>query len=322
VVASQPQKKNLKNMESLMAITPSTRGTELIAFFRHRSDAVKAISELRDAGFTSDQIGLAIGDEHVQTTSRSGITDVTSGAAVSGAEDRSTWEKIKNFFKGEPETYGGDAENYREIFGHLSLAGDRVRYYESGIAAGGALLTVSASADRIERARTIIVNHHGDLSASGFEGRMNEFAVAGRPAANMSDMGERRIQLRGEMLRTVKERINKGEIRLRKEVITEHQTVNVPVTREEVVVEQVPASGSRPISGNIGDQGEVRIPVSEERVHVTKEPVVTSEVRVQKRAVQDTQQVSDDVRHEEVRVENEGDVNVTDKTKGKKKPAA
>jgi uncharacterized protein (TIGR02271 family) len=135
-------------------------------------------------------------------------------------------------------------------------------------------------------------------------------------------MGERRIQLRGEMLRTVKERIGKGEIRLRKEIITEHQTLNVPVTREEVIVEQVPASGARPVSGNIGDQGEVRIPVSEERVHVTKEPVVTGEVRVQKRAVQDTQQVSDDVRHEEVRVENEGNVSVTDKTKGKKKPAA
>lgn len=305
-----------------MAITSSTRGTELIAFFRHRSDALKAISELRDAGFTSDQIGLAIGDEHVQPTSRSGSAEVRSGAAVSGADDRSTWEKIKNFFRSEPETYTGDAENYREVFGHLALGGDRIRYYESGIAAGGALLTVSASADRIERARTIIVSHHGDLSASGFEGRMNEFAVAGGPAANVSDVGERRIQLRGEMLRTVKERINKGEIRLRKEVITEHQTVNVPVTREEVIVEQVPASGSRPMSGNIGDQGEVSIPVTEERVHVTKEPVVTGEVRVQKRAVQGTQEVSDDVRHEEVRVENEGNVNINDKTKGKKKPAA
>jgi stress response protein YsnF len=49
---------------------------------------------------------------------------------------------------------------------------------------------------------------------------------------------------------------------------------------------------------------------------------------VQKRAVQDTQQVSDTVRREEVRVENEGNVKVTDKnsltdkTTGKKKPAA
>jgi uncharacterized protein (TIGR02271 family) len=306
-----------------MGSTSFTRGTELIAFFRRRSDALKAISELRDAGFTADQIGLAIGDDRMSGLP-SGSADVRSGAPVPEIDDRSTWEKIKNFFRAEPETYTGDAESSSEVFGHLSVTGDRARYYESGIAGGGALVTVNAPADQMQRARKILEANNGDLRTTGFESRMNEVAGTGlnRPAANMGQPGERRIQLRGELLRTVKERINKGEIRLRKEVISEHQTVNVPVTREEVIVEQVPASSTRPVSGNIGDQGEVRIPVSEERVHVTKEPVVTGEVRAQKRAVQDTQQVSGDVRHEEVRVENEGDVEVTDKTKGKKKPAA
>ena len=307
-----------------MATTPFSRSTEVIAFFRRRSDALEAISELKDAGFTADQIGLAIGDDRTSGLP-SGGADVKRGGAELAIEDRSLWEKIKNLFKAEPETYTGDAENYREVFGHLSLTGDRARYYESGIRAGGALVTVSASSDRMERARKILESNNGDLRTTGFESRTNEVAAAGvgrGAAANMNEMGERRIQLRGELLRTVKERIHKGEIRLRKEVITEHQTVNVPVTREEVIVEQVPASSAGPVSGNIGEQGEVRIPVSEERVHVTKEPVVTGEVRVQKRTVQDTQPVSGDVRHEEVRVENEGDVNVTDKTTGRKKPAA
>jgi uncharacterized protein (TIGR02271 family) len=203
------------------------------------------------------------------------------------------------------------------------VVGDRARYYESGIAAGGALVTVNAPTDEMQRARKILETNNGDLRTTGFENRMQEFAGS-RPnrQSDISQAGERRIQLRGELLRTVKERINKGEIRLRKEVITEHQTVNVPVTREEVVVEQVPASSATPPSGNIGDQGEVRIPVSEERVRVTKEPVVTGEVRVQKRTVQDTQEVSGDVRHEEVRVDKEGEVGVSDRTKGKKKPAA
>ena len=298
-----------------MAITSFTRGTELVAFFRRRSDALKAISELRDAGFTPDQIGLAVADERMQ----GGPASAT--AAGSAVDDRTTWERIKDFFKSEPETYTGDAENYREVFGHLSLTGDRARYYESGLTAGGAVVTVSPAADRSERARKILESNNGDLRNTGFE-TIPGATGARSPAASINDAGERRIQLRGELLRTVKERISKGEIRFRKEVITEHQTLNVPVTREEVIVEQVPASDARPVSGNIGDQGEVRIPVSEERVHVTKEPVVTGEVRVQKRAVQDTQQVSDDVRHEEVRMENEGDVPLTDKTKGKKKPAA
>jgi uncharacterized protein (TIGR02271 family) len=129
------------------------------------------------------------------------------------------------------------------------------------------------------------------------------------------------------MLRAVKQRVEKGEIRLRKDIVTENQTISVPVTREEVVVERVSAGEAQPLSGKIGDEGDIRVPVSEERVSVVKEPVVTGEVRVRKQAVQDNQQVTDSVRHEEVRVENEGAVDVKEQSTGKtgpgrKKPAA
>ncbi len=53
-----------------------------------------------------------------------------------------------------------------------------------------------------------------------------------------------------------------------------------------------------------------------------KKPVVTEEVKVGKRQVQDNRNVSDSVRHEEVRVEKEGDVadeEVGDIDKNKKK---
>jgi uncharacterized protein (TIGR02271 family) len=316
----------------------STPGNELVAFFRDRSDALAAISDLKDAGFTSEQIGLATGvpergtesalerDTMLNSPERNATLDASETSASRVHGDRSTWEKIKDFFAGEPETYAGDEENYQNTFGHLSVTGDRARYYGSGIAAGGALLTVKAPPNRLEEAREILEDNDGDLRTTGFEASAT--GVTGREAAGLNrydetgHTGERRLQLRGELLRAVKERVNKGEIRLRKEVVTEHQTINVPVTREQVVVEQVPAGNATPVSGTIGDQGEIRIPVSEERVRVNKEQVVTGEVRVQKRAVQDTQQVSDEVRHEEVRVENEGQVNLTDKTKGKKKPAA
>ena len=39
---------------------------------------------------------------------------------------------------------------------------------------------------------------------------------------------ERRIQLRGEILRTYKDRIQRGEVRLRKDVINEKKNVEVP----------------------------------------------------------------------------------------------
>ena len=310
----------------------TNNSTEICAFFRNRSDALAAIADLKDAGFTSDQIGLAMADDPSLTSSEPLRTDGVGGpvdterasTSYGKADDRSAWDKIKDFFTGGHETYIGDEQAHESTYGNISS--ERARYYNSGIAAGGAVLTVSAPATRITEAREILEDHDADVRTSGFEetGGQN-WSGSSVGAANTAN--ERRIQLRGEMLRAVKQKVEKGEIRLRKDIVTENQTISVPVTREEVVVEQVSAGEARPLSGTIGDEGEIRIPVSEERVSVVKEPVVTGEVRVQKRAVQDNQQVSDTVRHEEVRVEKQGAVDVNDKTTdrtktGRKKPAA
>lgn len=303
----------------MMQTNTRVTGNHIVAFFGNQADALSAVSELKDAGFTSDQIGLAMaggygsGGHERASMAAGSVSDTTQPERAVTGDDRSVWGKIKDFFRGEDETYSG--EDYGDAFRHLLVSDERSRYYSSGLARGGAVVTVRSPEDQTEKARQILIDNDGDLRTSGFDQTIGTGTAVGS--------GERRIQLRGELLRAVKERVQKGDIRLRKEVVTENQTVNVPVSREEVVIEQVPASGARPVSGRIGEEGDIRIPVSEEQVKVNKEPVVTGEVRVQKRTVQGTQQVSDQVRHEEVKVENEGDVNVTDKTKGgKKKPAA
>ena len=319
-----------------MSNVQSNVSNEIYAFFKNRSDALAAISDLKDAGFTSGQIGLAMADDPsltsadpLRTDGVGGPVDTVRASASRGktTEDRSAWDKIKDFFTGEHETYIGDEQAHESTYGNISS--ERARYYNSGIAAGGAVLTVSAPAERLAEALEILEDHDADVRTSGFEeARGTASSGSGMGAATRTaDTNERRIQLRGEMLRAVKQKVEKGEIRLRKDIVTENQTISVPVTREEVVVERVSAGEAEPLSGSIGDEGEIRVPVSEERVSVVKEPVVTGEVRVRKQAVQDNQQVTDTVRHEEVRVENEGAVNVndkvTDKTKtGRKKPAA
>ncbi len=114
---------------------------------------------------------------------------------------------------------------------------------------------------------------------------------------------ERRIQLISEVLRVRKERVARGEVRLRKEVRTETQNIQVPVTREEIVIERTPVDDQRQATGQIGADKEIRVPLSEERVQVDKVPVVTEEVKVGKRTVSNTQNVSDQVRREELDVE-------------------
>src|SRR5262245_43628850 len=116
------------------------------------------------------------------------------------------------------------------------------------------------------------------------------------------------MQLREEELHARKHSVEKGDVRVRKEVVTEHQRLDVPVQREEVVVERHPVAGKPAAGSNIGAGEEIRIPVKEEDVQVEKRPVVREEVSVGKRRVQDTEKVEGTVRKEQVRIEKEGDV--------------
>jgi uncharacterized protein (TIGR02271 family) len=117
-----------------------------------------------------------------------------------------------------------------------------------------------------------------------------------------------RVQLFGEVLRVHKERISRGEVRVRKDVISENQTIEVPVTREELVLERVAVSPNTPASSaDIGRSQEIRVPLSEDSVRVEKQPVVREEVIVGKREVSDVARVGDDVRHEELRVDSDLD---------------
>ena len=118
------------------------------------------------------------------------------------------------------------------------------------------------------------------------------------------------IELREEELRVEKERVEAGEVRLRKEVVNENKTIDVPVTREEVVVEKRPVGGRRPATGDIGEDEEISVPVMEEQIQVEKTPVVREEVSLKKQQVQDTRQVSDTVRREEAWVDTAGTADV------------
>ena len=124
----------------------------------------------------------------------------------------------------------------------------------------------------------------------------------------IKDAYDRTIQLREERLRVEKAPVQTGEVKVGKRVVTEHRTIDVPVEREEVVIERRPASG-RADHAEMADQ-EIVIPVKEERVTVHKEPVVTEEVSVGKRKVHETKHVDETIRKEEARIEREGNVKV------------
>jgi uncharacterized protein (TIGR02271 family) len=126
----------------------------------------------------------------------------------------------------------------------------------------------------------------------------------------IGDETDRALQLREEELQARKQTVETGKVRIGKEVVSEQQTLQVPVTREEVTVERHRVE-RRPAEGAIGETDEtIRVPVHQEQVSLEMRAVVTEEVNVGKRNVEETKQVYGTVRREDARIENEGDVDL------------
>ena len=106
-----------------------------------------------------------------------------------------------------------------------------------------------------------------------------------------------------EHLRVGTEKRETGRARLRKHVVTENETVTVPVTREEVRLEREPitdANAGAAMDGPAISEEEHEVTLSEERVVVDKEAVPVERVRLDKDTVTEQQQVSEQVRKEEI----------------------
>jgi uncharacterized protein (TIGR02271 family) len=105
------------------------------------------------------------------------------------------------------------------------------------------------------------------------------------------------IQLFGEVLRVRKEKVSNGDVQVRKESVTQMETVQVPVTREHLVVEHTDGSG------RTDAEHAIRVPLSEERVHIDKDTVLREEYKVGKREVLQNESVSDTVRRERLLID-------------------
>jgi uncharacterized protein (TIGR02271 family) len=114
---------------------------------------------------------------------------------------------------------------------------------------------------------------------------------------------ELRVQRSEEELAAGTREREAGEVRVRKNVRTDRESIEVPTRHEEVSVERVPVSGEAS-EAEIGED-EVVVPVTEEEVVVEKRPVVKEEVRIKKDVVEDTEVVEEDVRREEIDIDDQ-----------------
>ena len=104
-----------------------------------------------------------------------------------------------------------------------------------------------------------------------------------------------------ERLNVDKENVETGQVRLRKHVVKDTETVEVPVTREEVRVEREPISREEAanVDSKLGDD-EASVTLHEERVNVSKESVPVEKVNLGKETVRDTETHTEELRKEQI----------------------
>ena len=130
------------------------------------------------------------------------------------------------------------------------------------------------------------------------------------PAPDVSghEADDVRVRRSEEEIRVETREREAGEIRVRKRVHTERESLTVPKKRVEVTVERVPVEGTASegdetaSAPQIGDE-EIVVPVVEEEIVVEKRPVVKEEIRIRKDVVEEVEVVEEDVRREEVEID-------------------
>src|SRR5436309_4325897 len=272
----------------------------VVGVFDDHSQAEQAVNELLSAGFSGDQIRYS-----------------GHGASTGGVLDT-----LKSLFTGK-----NTGRVYDDLL-DLGVPQNDASYYQSEFEAGRSIVAVLAGG-RVQDA-TSIMTRYGGYGASRGSAQTGDYGTTastrdyqanqplretaqtgdyGTTASTSDTQGEQRLKLSEEQLRVQKQPVETGEARLRKDVVSEQQSMDVPVTHEEVYVERRPGSG-QPSDQPLGEGETYRVPVRDEQVSVEKQAVEREEVGMGKRPVEETKRVSDTVRREEAHVEREGDVGI------------
>ncbi|WP_017812107.1 MULTISPECIES: YsnF/AvaK domain-containing protein [Paenibacillus] len=341
---------NNQNNENNRNMDLNNETRKIVGVFSNESEASNAIQQLKDAGFSTDDISVV-------SKNRKDVKHISEETGTKAPEGLATGAATGGVVGGVAGLLAGLGLAAIPVFGPIMAAGpiavtlagaaagagagglvggliglgipeDEAREYETNVNEGNILVMVDSAAGNRSRIydifrannatnsryydndTTIPDNRAADTTASTTVNGAPGTSATAATAANMDgvfDSGEdeQNLRLREERLDVSKNEVRTGEVEIRKEVVEEQKTINVPVNHEEVVIERR-AINNEVTNEPVGQSEQIRIPVSEEQVHVDKHNVVTGEVEVHKRTVQDTEQVQDTVKREEARINQTG----------------
>jgi uncharacterized protein (TIGR02271 family) len=184
--------------------------------------------------------------------------------------------------------------------GHLSPAEEQELYRYYGL--GGGMTETTGRTETTGMTETT-----GRTETTGMAGTAGMTDTAGTVGRDTSGPTTDSAMTRSEEQLHVGTRSEEiGRARLRKYVVNENVTETVPVSREEVRLEREPitdANVGNALDGPAISEEEHEVTLHAERPVVEKEAVPVERVRLDKTTVTDQEQVSADLRKEEIEIE-------------------
>lgn len=260
---------------------------KVIGIYDTEAEVMDVVSKLENAGYAPEDITLIAKNSEQSSwlwNETNYDTPTTDDLSSYGKED-SFWEKVKDFFKGDLTE-----DNYNEAGGFV----DRFTGY------GLSDTEAEKYNDEVQLGRIIV------LAPDDYNETLNTTGVTSDFNSDVERNTERKMKLREEELDIDKREVSAGEVEVKKEVHEDIQQVDVPVTREEIYVERKPVNEEDPFDADHRMEDEtIRVPLKEEEIEVRKRPIVREEVEIGKKRVQDTEEVFDSVKREELDVDME-----------------
>ena len=105
-----------------------------------------------------------------------------------------------------------------------------------------------------------------------------------------------------EQLNVGTQRVEAGRARMRKFVVTEQQTVTVPVSHDEARIVREPLQPGDSLDGATIGEDSMEVVLMEDQVHVDKQVVGVEKVKLATQTVTEQQQVAGEVRKEQIEI--------------------
>ena len=196
----------------------------------------------------------------------------------------------------------GTKESFAPLAGFSITADGVVLPFGKDVVKGSPEIKDAAHLDADEQ-DALYTYYQGYMGGSATSAAQYDTSSVDTSAANTGGNADGYLTRSEEQLHVGTQRVEAGRAKLRKFVVTEQQTVTVPVSHEEVQVVREPLQPGESVDGATIGEDSIEVALMKDEVRVDKEVVGVEKVKLATQTVTEQQQVTDSVRKEQIEVD-------------------